>query len=79
MVCDLDVLNAAVRETAARIEGADLDEVKPPEFDAFTVEVFARWAHGALTEAVRLAGGEVLDIRVWESDHEFGGYRAPVS
>jgi 6-pyruvoyltetrahydropterin/6-carboxytetrahydropterin synthase len=79
MVCDLDVLVAALREAASRVEGADLDSIRPPDAEAVTVEVFARWLHGELAEPVRVAGGERLAVRVWESASEFGGYAAPVS
>ena len=79
MVCDLDVLNAAVRDAVSKVEGQDLDAVRPADAEAMTVEVLARWAHAALSEAVRLAGGEHLGVRVYESPSEFGGYRAPVA
>ena len=79
MVCDLDVLEAALREAAARVEDADLEAIRPPDVDAVTVEVFARWLHGELAEPVRVAGGERLTVRVWESDSAFGGYAAPVT
>ena len=78
MVCDLDALNSSVRELADRLEGTDLEAIRPPSVDAVTVEVFARWAHGALAEAVRLAGGEEMTVRVWESEEEYGGYRSPL-
>ena len=79
MVCDLDVLDDALRGVAARVEGRDLEEIRPEGFPAVTVEVFARWVHETLAEEVRRAGGEVLAVRVWESDAAFGGYRAPLS
>ena len=44
-----------------------------------TVEVFARWLHGALADAVRAGGGQDLAVRVWESPLAFGGYRASVT
>lgn len=78
MVCDLDVLEAALREVAARLEGADLELIRPSEAEAVTVEVFARHVHQELRDAVRLAGGERLQVRVWESEVAFGGYRGPV-
>ena len=78
MVCDLDVLDAALTDAAAVVRDADL-EVIAPEADAVTVEVFARWAHGALADAVRRGGGERLTVRVWESPVAYGGYAAPVS
>lgn len=53
--------------------------IRPAEAPAVTVEVLARWLHGALSGAVRDAGGEVLAVRVWESVTAFGGYRAPVA
>jgi 6-pyruvoyltetrahydropterin/6-carboxytetrahydropterin synthase len=79
MVCDLDRLNAALRDVVAQIEGQDLEAVRPEWAEAVTVEVLSRWAHGALAEAVRLAGGEGLTVRVFESATEFGGYRAPLA
>ena len=78
MVCDLDVLDAALADAAAVVRDADL-EVIAPDADAVTVEVFARWAHGALADAVRRGGGEMLTVRVWESPVAYGGYGAPVS
>ena len=53
----------------------------PPEEArlALTVEVFARWAHGVLADAVRAGGGEDLTVRVWESPIAFGAYGAPVT
>jgi 6-pyruvoyltetrahydropterin/6-carboxytetrahydropterin synthase len=79
MVCDLDVLRAAVREAVSKVDGQDLEAIRPADADSVTVEVLARWAHAALAEAVRLAGGEELFVRVFESGSEFGGYRAPVA
>jgi 6-pyruvoyltetrahydropterin/6-carboxytetrahydropterin synthase len=79
MVCDLDVLDTALREAAGRIEGADLESIRPADAEAVTVEVLARWLHGELAEPVRVAGGERLAVRVWESATAFGGYAAPVT
>jgi len=79
MVCDLDLLEAALTDLVARIEDKDLeDAIAPPDGGAVTVEVFARWAYETLAEVVRRAGGETLALRVWESPTAFGGYRAPV-
>jgi 6-pyruvoyltetrahydropterin/6-carboxytetrahydropterin synthase len=78
MVCDLDVLGAALRETGGRVEGQDLEAIRPKDAEAVTVEVFARWLHGELAEPVRMAGGEMLTVRVFESDSAFGGYSASV-
>jgi 6-pyruvoyltetrahydropterin/6-carboxytetrahydropterin synthase len=79
MVCDLDVVEAALREAVGALEGRDLDEIRPPEAEAVTVEILARWFHGRLADAIRSAGGEALAVRVWESATAFGGYRAPVA
>jgi 6-pyruvoyl-tetrahydropterin synthase len=79
MVCDLDVLRAALDDVLGRLEGRDLDEIKPEDADAVTVEVLARWIHAELGEPVRLAGGETLAIRVWEAPDAFGGYRGRVA
>jgi 6-pyruvoyltetrahydropterin/6-carboxytetrahydropterin synthase len=79
MVCDLDLLEAALSDLVARIEGKDLeDAIQPPDGGAVTVEVFARWAYETLADVVRRAGGEMLGLRVWESPAAFGGYRAAV-
>ena len=79
MVCDLDALRAALQATVARIEGKDLEEIRPPEAEAVTVEVLARWAHQELVPALRAAGGDTLAVRVWESAADFGGYAGPVA
>lgn len=78
MVCDLDLLGESLREIAARIEGRDLEQIRPPDAEAVTVEVFARWLHGELAEPVRMAGGDHLTVRVFETEVAFGGYSAPV-
>ena len=79
VVCDLDVLGAGLDEVLGRLEGRDLDEIRPPDADGVTVEILARWLHGALVDVVRRAGAETLAIRVWEAPDAFGGYRAPVA
>ena len=79
MVCDLDVVEAALREAVAELEGKNLDAIQPPEAEAVTVEILARWFHARLVDAIRAAGGEELAVRVWESPTAFGGYRARVS
>jgi 6-pyruvoyltetrahydropterin/6-carboxytetrahydropterin synthase len=76
MVIDLDVLDAALRDVARVVDGADLEVIRPPEAEAVTVEIFARWAYGQLVPAAREAGAEELTVRVWESADAFGGYRA---
>jgi 6-pyruvoyltetrahydropterin/6-carboxytetrahydropterin synthase len=79
MVCDLDVVDVALREAVAELEGKDLDSIRPPDAEAVTVEILARWFHARLGDAIRAAGGEELAVRVWESPTAFGGYRARVS
>jgi 6-pyruvoyltetrahydropterin/6-carboxytetrahydropterin synthase len=76
MVCDLDVLEAALTELTSRIEDRNLEEIRPAEAEAVTVEVFARWVHDTLSPVVAAAGGETLAVRVWENPVAFGGYRA---
>ena len=78
MVCDLDAVEAALREAIGALEGRDLDTIRPPEAEAVTVEILARWFHSRLADPIRVAGGEALAVRVWESATAFGGYRAPV-
>jgi 6-pyruvoyl-tetrahydropterin synthase len=77
MVCDLDVLEAALNGLTSRVEGRNLEEqIRPAGAEAVTVEVFARWVHDSLSPAVAAAGGEALAVRVWETPVAFGGYRA---
>lgn len=76
MVCDLDVLEAALSGLTGRVEGRNLEEIRPTGAAAVTVEVFARWVHDSLSPAVAAAGGEALAVRVWETPVAFGGYRA---
>src|ERR1700733_1715991 len=76
MVCDLDVLEAALTELTGRVEGRNLEEIRPVQAKAVTVEVFARWVHDTLSPVVAAAGGEALAVRVWETPVAFGGYHA---
>jgi 6-pyruvoyltetrahydropterin/6-carboxytetrahydropterin synthase len=76
MVCDLDVLEAALTELTGRVEGRNLEEIRPAGAEAVTVEVFARWVHDSLRPTVAAAGGDALAVRVWETPIAFGGYRA---
>src|ERR1700760_4545159 len=76
MVCDLDVLEAALTELTGRIEDRNLEEIRPAEAEAVTVEFFARGVHAPLSPVVAAAGGETLAVRVWENPVAFGGYRA---
>ena len=78
MVCDLDVLDAALHAVADEVRDVDLEAIRPDGFEAVTVEVFARWVYDRLAEPVRMAGGEVLTVRVWESPVAFGGYQGAV-
>jgi 6-pyruvoyltetrahydropterin/6-carboxytetrahydropterin synthase len=78
MVCDLDVVEAALQGAVGELEGKNLDSIRPPEAEAVTVEILARWFHARLGDAIRAAGGEELAVRVWESPTAFGGYRARV-
>jgi 6-pyruvoyltetrahydropterin/6-carboxytetrahydropterin synthase len=66
------------RAVLDRVRDRDLEEIRPPDAPAVTVEVLAFWAHG---EIVRSLGGSLgeLSVRVWESPDAFGGYVAPLS
>jgi 6-pyruvoyltetrahydropterin/6-carboxytetrahydropterin synthase len=79
MVCDLDLVDGALREAVGALEDKDLDAIRPSDAEAVTVEILARWFHSRLAEPIRAAGGEALAVRVWESATAFGGYRAPIS
>jgi 6-pyruvoyl-tetrahydropterin synthase len=76
MVCDLDVLDAALAQVVDTVADENLEKIRPEEHDAVTVEVFARWVHATLAEPVRAAGGDHLTVRVWESEVAYGGYAA---
>jgi 6-pyruvoyltetrahydropterin/6-carboxytetrahydropterin synthase len=76
MVCDLDIVEAALQAAVGAVAGKDLDAIRPPGAEAVTVEILARWFHDRLADAIRAAGGETLAVRVWESATAFGGYRA---
>jgi 6-pyruvoyltetrahydropterin/6-carboxytetrahydropterin synthase len=78
MVVDLDLLDRALRDAAAQVEGADLERIQPAGAEAVTVEVFARWVHGQLADALGRLPGVTLAVRVWESATAFGGYTAPL-
>src|SRR3984893_14697577 len=77
MVCDLDVLEAALTELPSQADGRTLEEIRSAGAEAVTAEVFARWVHDSLSPTVAAAGGEALARRVWETPVAFGGYHAP--
>ena len=52
----------------------NLEVIRPADAEAVTVEVFARWAHDFLADAIRDTGVETLSVRVWENSMSFGGY-----
>jgi 6-pyruvoyltetrahydropterin/6-carboxytetrahydropterin synthase len=76
MVVDLDLLDRALRDAAAQVDGADLETIRPADAEAVTVEIFARWLHGQLGAALDRLPGVTLAVRVWESSSAFGGYTA---
>src|SRR5262249_62150115 len=65
MVCDLDVLEAALTELTGRIDGRNLEEIRPAEAEAVTVEGFARWGADRLSPAVAAGGGHTLGGGGW--------------
>ncbi|MCW2636946.1 MAG: 6-pyruvoyl tetrahydropterin synthase [Blastococcus sp.] len=72
MVVDLDLLDGALRNAAAQVADADLEDVV--DAGAVTVEAFARWLHGSLSAALGVLPGLTLAVRIWESPVAFGGY-----
>jgi 6-pyruvoyltetrahydropterin/6-carboxytetrahydropterin synthase len=76
MVCDLDLLDSALEKVIGVVADQNLEIIQPPEADAVTVEVFARWIHVEL--APQLPTDVDLSVRVWESPLAFGGYAAPI-
>lgn len=77
MVCDLDRLDEALRRIDDEVGGKNLEVIQPADAQAVTVEVFARWTHGFLSDVVRGTGGDTLSVRIWESDDAFGGFSGP--
>jgi 6-pyruvoyltetrahydropterin/6-carboxytetrahydropterin synthase len=78
MVVDLDLLDGALRDAAARVDGVDLEVIRPADAEAVTVEVFARWLHDELAATLGALPGATLAVRIWESPDAFGGYTAPL-
>ena len=72
MVVDLDVLDRALTDAAARVDGEDLEKILDAR--TVTVEVFARWVHDQLAAALGRLPGASLAVRVWESPVAFGGF-----
>ncbi len=79
MVCDLDVLDAALARIDQRLRGQNLEIIQPADAEAVTVEVFARWAHDTLAAELRGSGADLLTVRVYESAHAFGGFQDRLS
>lgn len=78
MVCDLDVLDAALQSIDAMLRGKNLEIIQPADAEAVTVEVFAKWAFDYLAERIRPSGAESLHVRVYENEFAFGGYGGPL-
>ncbi len=74
MVCDLDVLDAVLGQIDATVRDQNLDVIRPPDAEAVTVEVFAKWAHEAIAAELRGTGADVLSVRVYENPVAFGGF-----
>jgi 6-pyruvoyltetrahydropterin/6-carboxytetrahydropterin synthase len=79
MVCDLDVVEAALKATVGKVEDKNLEIIQPPDAEAVTVEVLSKWAHGDLAAGLPADDSQVLHVRVWESPLAFGGYSAPLT
>ena len=74
MVCDIDVLDAALQQIDKLLRGQNVDIILPEGVESVTVEVFAKWAHGELARQLAGSGADTLAVRVWESTLAFGGY-----
>jgi len=77
MVCDLDVLDAVLEQIDKAVRDRNLDEIRPADAEAVTVEVFARWAHGEIAAGLAGTGVDQVSVRVYENPNAFGGYSAP--
>lgn len=75
MVCDLDLLRAALGAAADEVRDRNLEIIQPDGADAVTVEIFARWVHDQLRATLGGTAG-TLHVRVWETPEAFGGYTA---
>ncbi len=75
MVCDLDVLRAALGGATNRVRDRNLEVIQPEGADAVTVEIFARWIHDQLRGMLGRIPA-TLHVRVWETPEAFGGYAA---
>jgi 6-pyruvoyltetrahydropterin/6-carboxytetrahydropterin synthase len=73
MVCDLDVLRAALDDAISQVRDRNLEVIQPANAEAVTVEIFARWVHDQLRSALD-GHGSSLQVRVWETPEAFGGY-----
>jgi 6-pyruvoyltetrahydropterin/6-carboxytetrahydropterin synthase len=74
MVCDLDILDAVLDKIDSTLRGQNLEIIQPPEAEAVTVEVFAKWAHETIADGIRGSGVDTLAVRVYENADAFGGY-----
>ena len=78
MVCDLDVLDAALQRIDDRLRDQNLEIIRPPDAEAVTVEVFARWAHQTLAAELAGSGADRLSVRMYENADAFGGFSDPL-
>src|ERR1700720_432516 len=53
MVCDPDVLEAALIELIGRVDGRNLEDIRPAEPDSVTVAYIPRWVHDSLSPTVQ--------------------------
>jgi 6-pyruvoyltetrahydropterin/6-carboxytetrahydropterin synthase len=78
MVCDLDVLRAALDGATGLVRGRNLEIIQPAGAEAVTVELFARWMHDQIRSALDRADVQV-QVRIWETPEAFGGYASSSS
>jgi 6-pyruvoyltetrahydropterin/6-carboxytetrahydropterin synthase len=79
MVCDIDVVDEALRATVDKVADKNLEVIQPPGTYAVTVEMLARWAHSDLAGELPNDPAQTLHVRVWESPVAFGGYSEPLN
>lgn len=77
MVCDLDILHAVLDGIVDTVSGENLEIIRPPESEAVTVEVFAKWAHEQFAEGLAGSGVDDISVRVYENPVAFGGFSGP--
>jgi len=74
MVCDLDLLEGVLDDIDSTLRNKNLEVIQPADAEAVTVEIFAKWAHTTIANALHGSSAERLTVRVYENSFAFGGF-----